>query len=63
MSDIELNDDEIAVLKFGLKHGLFIRLRENEMIAVMEDIYDQIVRQDILQKDNISTHRVRTALK
>ena len=50
----ELNDDKIAALKLGLKHGLLIRPKENEMIAVMEDIYDQIVRQDLLKKDNIS---------
>ena len=63
MADIELNDDEIAVLKLGLKHGLLIRPKENEMIAVMEYIYDQIVCQDLLKKDNISKHRVQTALK
>ena len=62
MSDIELNNDEIAVLKLGLKHGLLIRPEENEMITVMEDIYDQIVHQDILRKDNISKHRVQKHL-
>ena len=35
LSDIELNDEEITVLKFNLKYGLFIRPKENEMIAVM----------------------------
>ena len=58
LSDIELNDDEIAVLKLGLIHGLFIRPKQNEMFAVMEDIDDQIVRQDHLKKDNISKHRI-----
>ena len=62
LSDIKLNDDEIAVLKLGLKHGLFIKPKEKEMIAVIKDIYDQIVRQDLLKKDNISKHRVQTAL-
>ena len=56
MPDIELNDDEIAVLKLGLKYGLFIRPKENDVIAVMEDIYGQIVRQDLLKNDNISKH-------
>ena len=63
LSDTELNDDEIAVLKLGLKHDLFIRPKKNEMIAVMEDIYDQFVRQDRLNKDNISKFFVKTALK
>ena len=63
MSDIALYYDEIPVLKFGLKHGLFIRPKENEMVPVVEDIYDQIVRQDLLKKDSISKHRVKTARK
>ena len=63
LSDIELNNDEIAVLKAGLKHGLLIRPKGNKMIAVMKDIYDQIVRQVLLKKDNISKHRVQRALK
>ena len=63
LSVIKINDGEIAVLKLGLKHGFFIRPKENEMIAVMEDIYDRIVRQDLLKKDNISKHCVQAALK
>ena len=63
MSDVELNDDDIAVMKLGLKHRLFVRPKENEMIAVLVDIYDQSVRQDLLKKDNISKHRVQTSLK
>ena len=37
--------------------------QENEMIAVMEDIDDQIFCQNILKKDNIPKHCVQTALK
>ena len=61
--DTELNDDKIAVLELGLKHGLLIRPKENEMIAVMEDIYDQIVCQYLLKKDDIWKYSVETALK
>ena len=46
LSEIELNNDAIAVLKLVLKHELFIRPKENEK----EDIYNQIVRQDLLTK-------------
>ena len=63
LSDIELNNDKIAVLKLGLKHWLFIRPKENEMIVVMKDIYEQVVRQDLLKRDNISKHRAETTLK
>ena len=63
MSDIQLNDDKIVVLKLTLKHELFIRPKENEMIVVMEDIYDQIVLPGPLKKGNMSKHCVQTALK
>ena len=42
LSNAELNEDEICVLKVGLKHGLLIRPCESEVIVVMEDVYDQI---------------------
>ena len=32
------------------------------MITIMEDIYDQIVRQNVMKNDNISKHRIKTAL-
>ena len=36
LSNVELNEDEICVLKVGLKHGLLVRPHESEMIAIME---------------------------
>ena len=42
LSNVKLNEDEICVLKVGLKHGLLIKPRESEMIVVMENAYDQI---------------------
>ena len=49
--------------KVGLKHGLLIRPREYEMILIMEDVYDQILEQNILKDDHIYRHRAQTALK
>ena len=46
---VDLTNEEISLLKLGLKHGLLIRPKESEMITIMEDIYDQIVRQIIYQ--------------
>ena len=63
LSNVELNEDNICVLKVGLKHGLLIRQRESEMIVIMEDVYDQILKQNILKDDHIYRHRAQTALK
>ena len=61
-SDIALNDNEVSVLKLGLKHDILIRPKEKEMTVIMEDIYDQIVRKDLSKKDNISKYRLKLHL-
>ena len=61
--NVELNEEEICVLKVGLKHGLLIRPRESEMIVIMQDVYDQILKQNIFKDDHIYRHRAQTALK
>ena len=63
LSNVELNEDEIYVLKVGLKHCLLIRPRESEMIVIMGDIYDQILKQNTLKDDHIYRHRAQTVLK
>ena len=60
---MELHEDEIEILKVGLKHGLLIRPCKSEMIVIMEDIYDQILQHNILKDDHIFKHRAQTALK
>ena len=58
-----MTNEEILLLKLGLKHGLLIRPTESETITIMEDIYGQIVRQNVMKDDNISKHRIQTALE
>ena len=63
LTDFELSEEEIELLQLGLKHGILIRPKESEMIAVMEDVYDQLVRQKAFTDHHIAKHRVQTALK
>ena len=63
LSNDELNEDEISVLKVRVKHDLLIRPRESEMVVIMEDVYDQILKQNILKDEHIYKHREQTALK
>ena len=37
LSDIELSDNKIFVLKLVLKHGILIRPKETEMVVIMDD--------------------------
>ena len=46
-----------------LKHGLLLRPKKPEMIGVMEDVWNQISRQEILKDNHISQSRVQTALR
>ena len=43
LTKVTLLNNEIEILKHGLKHGLVIRPKELEMIVIMEDIYEQIL--------------------
>ena len=63
LSNVELNEDKISVLKVGLKHGLFIRPHKSEMVVIMKDVYDQILKQNIFKDDHIYKHRTQTVLK
>ena len=59
----ELHEDEICVLEVGFQYGLLIRPRESEMIVITENVYDQILKQNILKEDHIYRHRAQTVLK
>ena len=63
MLHVELNEDEICVLKVGLKHGLLMRPHESEMIVIMEVIYDQVLKQNIFKDDHIYRYRAQTVLQ
>ena len=63
MLNVELNENEICVLKEGLKHGLLIRPRGSEVIVLLEDIYDQILKQSIFKNDHIYRDRAETVSK
>ena len=62
LTDMELTENEVSVIKYGLKHGLLTRPKENEMVVIVEDIWDQILRNDVLKEDHISKHRRQTTL-
>ena len=63
LTDFELTETEIKVLRLGLKHGVLLRPKESEMIVIAEDIWHQINRKNALKDKYFSKHRVQTALK
>ena len=63
LTDVQLTESEASFLKYGLKHGLLTQPKESEMVGIIEDISDQILRNDILKEDHISKHLLEGALK
>ena len=51
LSGLELTSDQVEVLRLGLRHGLATRPNNLEMMAVGEDIYDQIDRKKKIWKE------------
>ena len=52
--DMELTENEVSILKYGLKHRLLTRPKESEIIVIVVDIWDQILRNYVLKEDHIS---------
>ena len=63
LANFELSADELSVLPLGLKHGLLVLPKESEMIAVVEDVCNQIIQRNALKDKHFTKHRVQTALK
>ena len=63
ITNCELKESEVEVLRLGLKHGLILQPKETETIAVIEDLCDQIERQNALKGNFFSKHRAQTVLK
>ena len=63
LTNCELTENEVEVLRLGLKHGLILQPKETEMIAVIEDLWDQIERQNALKGNFFSKHGAQTVLK
>ena len=62
LTNVTLLNNEIEILKHGLKHGLVIRPKELEMIVIMEDIYEQILRHNAIIDSYISQERFKTTV-
>ena len=54
LTNVNFSNNEVKILKYGLKHGLAIRPKESEMIVIMEDIYEQILRHNAIIDSYIS---------
>jgi hypothetical protein len=56
-----LSDEQIDVLKLGLRHGFATRPNELEMLSVAEDIWDQIARIDQFKEGNFVNDKLKNS--
>ena len=63
VTDTKLSDFEIEILKYRLKHAVAIRPKGSEMITIIGNIYDQIMRLNVVKDSYISTERLKITLK
>ena len=52
VTNITLAQDEISVSELGLKHGVLLRPKEPEMVAIVENIWEQIEKQYIKRQSH-----------
>ena len=57
-----LTNDEYETLQYGLKHGIAIKRKDNEIFAIAEDIYDQIDRKGLCKENQISIQPLKNSL-
>ena len=58
-----LTNDEYETLQYGLKHGIAIKPKDNEISAIAEDIYDQIDKKGLCKENQISIQRLKNSLQ
>ena len=63
LTNVTLSNNEIEILQYGVKHGVATRPRESEMIVIVEDIYEPILRHNAIIDDHILQERLKTTLK
>ena len=53
--------NKYETLQHGLKHGTAIKPKDNEILALAEDIYDQINRKGLCRENHISIQHFKNS--
>ena len=61
LTNIDHSNDEISVLELGLKHGVLTHPKEQEMIDIIDNVWQQIQNHGILRNDHVSKARAKKA--
>ena len=63
MSSHDLSNEELSILKFGLKHGLATRPNESNILSYTKDIWKQIEKANICCNEMCSKAKIKNSLR
>ena len=63
LSGHDQSNEELSILKSGLKHGLATRPNESNILSYAEDIWEQIEKANICRNEMYSKVKIRNALR
>ena len=63
LTDEVLCKDEIEVLTLGIKHGIALRPREEDILPVMEGFFEKVKNLGVIKKNYMATERIKYALR
>ena len=58
-----LNNNECKILTKGLKHGIAISFKQNNILASSEALWDQLESKDILKENTSSIQRAKNSIR
>ena len=63
LSGLPLTTEETDILLLGAKHGFATRPKETDIIVIVESIWDQLERLNVLKDNHMSRERAKMALR
>ena len=63
LSSHDLSNEELSILKFGLKHGLATRPNESNILSYTKDIWEQIEKANICCNEMCSKAKIKNSLR
>ena len=63
LSGLPLTAEETDILLLGAKHGFATRPKETDIIVIVESIWDQLERLNVLKDNHMSRERAKMALR
>ena len=58
-----MKNEECKILRYGLNHGIATNLKESDILASAESVWDQISRNNICKESHYHVERAKNSLR